>query len=144
MNLAMSSRLLDFTEHRNYADISLPNGRQALKYYQHFVWPYADVISSPPSILPYRIALLADELNSRAIIYSNPARILEQPAFQELQKIGTAAIPQLIRWLEFDPYVWLVALPQLTGEDPVSWQHVTDVAQMVGDWKAWAVSKGFA
>jgi hypothetical protein len=45
--------------------------------------------------------------------------IVEHPAFREIIRLGEAVVPLMLRDLEERPRLWVWALPEITGADPV-------------------------
>jgi hypothetical protein len=97
----------------------------------------------PDFAVQYRLLPLAQQLYFETLGISNPQRIIEHPAFLEIKRLGESAIPYLIRRLDDEPWVWLVALPALIGSSPVRPEHRGRTAEMLGDWKRWAAERGY-
>jgi hypothetical protein len=143
MSAVAESVPINIIQHREYTDVTLPNGEQARKYLASFVQQYLYTLEAPPFVMAYRLEALAQKLNSEGLAYSNPRRIIEHPAFLEIQRFGRSSIPYLLGWLERDPYVWLIVLPVLAGSSPVQPQHRGRTRDMVEDWKQWGVAQGY-
>src|SRR5437879_1800013 len=46
--------------------------------------------------------------------------MVNHPAFREILSMGQAVVPLMLRDLEERPRLWVWALPEITGVDPVS------------------------
>lgn len=64
------------------------------------------------------------------------------PAYQQIVGMGPAAVPLIIRELEYKPDHWFWALRAITGEDPVLPEHRGKVAEMARDWLDWTKGRG--
>src|SRR4051794_3184517 len=51
--------------------------------------------------------------------HSATSKLINHPAFQEIIRLGPAVVPFLLRDLEKQPRLWVWALPDITGVDPV-------------------------
>ena len=60
------------------------------------------------------------------------------PAYQEIIKMGTNALPLILRELERDPNHWFAALRAITGTDPVKPSERGDLTAMTKAWLRWA------
>jgi hypothetical protein len=134
---------LDIVEHRAYADLELPNGKSSENYRSIWEQRYAYTAQVPTFAVPFSLIRLAQTLNSEAVIFSNPDDVIEHPAFAEIKRLGAAAFPYLLKRMEHDPYVWLLAMPALAGESPVRPEHRGRTAEMVSDWKRWGIARKY-
>lgn len=69
---------------------------------------------------------------------SSSSKIIGHPAFREIVRMGQAVIPFLLRDLEQQPNLWVWALPEITGVDPVPVSDRGDIAKMTDAWLRWA------
>jgi hypothetical protein len=74
---------------------------------------------------------------------SDPQRIIEHPAFQEIIGLGEAVIPFLLRDLEKGPCLWVWALPRITGADPVPASDGGNIRKMAEAWVRWGRKHGY-
>ncbi len=66
-----------------------------------------------------RLRRLEAEWKAGTEFHSDPARIIGHPAFQQIIGLGAEVVPLLLRDLEKSPGLWVWALPEITGENPV-------------------------
>ncbi len=74
---------------------------------------------------------------------SSSSKIIGHPAFREMIRMGTAVVPFMVRDLEQQPRLWVWALPEITGEDPVPVADRGDIAKMTAAWLGWAKEHGY-
>src|SRR5437899_8101467 len=60
--------------------------------------------------------------------------IVEHPAFREIISMGEPVVPFLLRDLAERPRLWVWALPEITGEDPVPPGEGGNIARMSEAW----------
>ena len=75
--------------------------------------------------------------------HSNPELVTQHPAFQEIVRMGDAAVPSILRRLEERPRVLVWALPLITGEDPVPRKDAGKIAKMCETWVRWGRERGY-
>src|ERR1700722_18389881 len=69
--------------------------------------------------------------------------IVENWAFQEIVRLGDAVVPLMLRDLEERPRLWVWALPEITGADPVPPGEGGNIAKMSEAWLQWGKMKGY-
>src|SRR5262245_22154708 len=74
---------------------------------------------------------------------SSYTAIVEHPAFQEIIGIGEAVVPLMLRDLEERPRLWVWALPEITGADPVPAAEGGNIAQMSEARLRWGRANGY-
>jgi hypothetical protein len=74
--------------------------------------------------------------------HSSTTKLVNHPAFQEILRLGPAVIPLMLRDLEQRPRLWVWALPDLTGVDPVPPSDRGNIARMSEAWLRWAHANG--
>lgn len=74
---------------------------------------------------------------------SSSSKIIGHPAFRDIIHMGQAVIPFMLRDLEQQPRLWVWALPEITGADPVPVADRGDIAKMTEAWLRWAKEHGF-
>jgi hypothetical protein len=72
---------------------------------------------------------------------SSPPKIIGHPAFQAIIALGPAVVPLMLRDLERQPHLWVWALPEITGENPVP-EGVGNVTEMSRAWVQWGRERG--
>jgi hypothetical protein len=65
-----------------------------------------------------------------------------RPSYPRIIGLGPSALPLILESLEEQPQHWFWALQAVTGENPVTPEHVGLMAEMTGDWLKWARSSG--
>lgn len=75
--------------------------------------------------------------------HSNPEKIIGHPAFQEIISMGEAVVPLMLRDLEQQPRLWVWALPEITGANPVREEDAGNITKMSEAWLEWARRNGY-
>jgi hypothetical protein len=75
--------------------------------------------------------------------HSNPDKIISHPAFQEIIHMGQVVVPLMLRDLEARPRLWVWALPEITGADPVPEEDAGNIARMSEAWLEWGRRNGY-
>jgi len=63
--------------------------------------------------------------------------------FRRIVDMGDEAIPFLLEEIASRPSLILMALHEITGDDPIAPDHRGRVAAMVEDWLKWGTDRGF-
>lgn len=74
---------------------------------------------------------------------SSSSKIIGHPAFRDIIRMGQAVVPFMLRDLEQQPRLWVWALPEITGDDPVPVADRGDIVQMTVAWLRWAEEHGY-
>ncbi len=69
--------------------------------------------------------------------------IVAHPAFREIIALGKAVVPYLLADLEDRPRLWVWALPEITGTDPVPPADGGNMARMSAAWLHWGKANGY-
>ncbi len=69
--------------------------------------------------------------------------IVNHPAFREIVSLGDAVVPLMLRDLKERPRLWVWALPEITGADPVPPGDGGKVAKMAEVWLRWGREHGY-
>src|SRR4029453_13734865 len=64
--------------------------------------------------------------------------IVNHPAFRQIVGLGEPVVPFLLRALERAPGLWVWALPEITGANPVPAADRGNLARMSETWLRWA------
>lgn len=75
---------------------------------------------------------------------SSTAQMSQHPAYQEIISMGTKVVPLLLRELKHNPIYWLLALSEITGENPIKPEQRGRVKQMAEAWIEWGKNQGYA
>jgi hypothetical protein len=89
-----------------------------------------------------RFRRLAAIWDAETLVLSNPNLITNHWAFQEIIRMGPDVVPLLLRDLEQGPHLWVWALPEITGEDPVPPSDAGNIRKMSEAWVRWGRQKG--
>ena len=73
---------------------------------------------------------------------SDANRIIGHPAFREIISLGDEVVPLLLRDLESSPGLWVWALPEITGENPVPIPDRGNIRKMSEARVNWGRQKG--
>lgn len=74
---------------------------------------------------------------------SSATKIMEHPAFREIVGMGASVVPLMLRDLEKRPSLWVWALPDITGIDPVPEKDRGYIAKMTEAWLRWGREQGY-
>ena len=74
---------------------------------------------------------------------SSPTVLCSHPAFQEIIGLGEAVVLLMLRDLEERPRLWVWALPQITGENPVPASDRENFRKMSEAWLRWGKENGY-
>lgn len=105
--------------------------------------PITQLPATPPTIaVEARFRLLEATWTAETGYLSSFTDIVEHPAFQEIIRLGEAVVPLMLRDLEAKPRLWVWALPEITGADPVPPGEGGNIAKMSEAWLRWGRAKG--
>lgn len=104
-------------------------------------------IQSPPrspvtESLETRFRKLEAKWKADTQFLSDAGRIIGHPAFQEIINLGDEVVPLLLRDLESSPSLWVWALPEITGNNPVAASDQGNIRKMTEAWLTWGRQKG--
>jgi hypothetical protein len=74
---------------------------------------------------------------------SSYTAIVGHPAFREIVSMGNAVVPFMLRDLEQEPRLWVWALAEITGADPVPTCDAGKIAKMREAWLRWGREHGY-
>jgi hypothetical protein len=74
---------------------------------------------------------------------SSPNVLCGHPAFQEIIGLGAAVVPLMLRDLAERPRLWVWALPQITGANPVPPSDRGNIHKMTEAWLRWGKENGY-
>jgi len=74
--------------------------------------------------------------------FSSPSLLCDHPAFQEILSLGKGVVPLMLRDLEERPRLWVYALPQITGLNPVPEADRGNIRKMTEAWLRWSKESG--
>jgi hypothetical protein len=63
--------------------------------------------------------------------------IVEHPAFQAIIRMREVVVPLMLRDLQQRSQLWVWALPEITGANPVESSDAGDIAKMSEAWLNW-------
>lgn len=98
-------------------------------------------VPSPEAVEQRFRRLEADWLADTAVLSSYP-QIVRHPAYREIISLGVAVVPLMLRDLQERPRLWVWALPEITGEDPVPPEDAGNITRMSEAWLRWGREKG--
>lgn len=75
--------------------------------------------------------------------HSSTTKLVTHPAFQEIIRLGPAVVPLMLQDLAKRPRLWVWALPDITGADPVPAGDRGDIARMSEAWLRWGRDNGY-
>ncbi|MCY4473975.1 MAG: hypothetical protein OXC83_00885 [Chloroflexi bacterium] len=74
---------------------------------------------------------------------SSPTMIAEHWAYKGVVKMGSDAIPWILRDLQGAPALWFMALREITGELPIRSEDRGNIEAMRAAWLDWGVRNEF-
>ncbi len=86
---------------------------------------------------------LASQWQSDVEGMSSTAQMSQHPAYQEIIGMGTKVVPLLLRELKQNPLYWLLALSEITGENPIKPEQRGRVKQMAEAWIEWGKNQDY-
>jgi hypothetical protein len=106
--------------------------------------PVSNAPESPPAeSVEQRFRRLEAIWEADTLVLSDPVRITEHWAFQDILRMGEAVVPLMLRDLEREPHLWVWALPRITGASPVAPEERGNIRKMSEAWLRWAKEKGY-
>ena len=87
---------------------------------------------------------LAAQWEEDTIHLSNPTQMARHPAYQEIIRMGAAAVPLLLERLQERGGQWPMALRKITGIDPVPPPARGKVDRVKSAWLEWGARNGYA
>jgi hypothetical protein len=95
----------------------------------------------PPETVEQRFRRLEATWTAATCVLSDDAAIVGHPAFREIVSLGDAVIPLVLRDLEQRPRLWVWALAEITGENPVPAGDRGNITRMTEAWLNWGRAK---
>ena len=74
---------------------------------------------------------------------SSISKMCSHPAYLRIIGMGKKVLPFILRELEREPHHWFIALEAITGDNPISQEHIGNVREMTEDWLIWAKGVGY-
>jgi hypothetical protein len=74
---------------------------------------------------------------------SSYTKRFHHPAFQEIIRLGEPVVPLMLHDLEQQPGLWVWALPEITGANPVADEDAGKIARMSEAWVRWGRESGY-
>jgi hypothetical protein len=98
--------------------------------------------ASPEPAVAEKFHDLARRWKQETRFCSSRNQMVNHPAYQEIIRLGNAAVPFLIEDLRAEPHYWFPALQAITGDDPVAPEDRGSVRKMAAAWLDWAGARG--
>jgi hypothetical protein len=100
--------------------------------------PKAQTPATPPAeTIEERFRRLEAIWTAETGYLSSYTDIVEHPAFREIIRLGSGVVPLMLRDLEERPRLWVWALPEITGTNPVPPEVGGNIAKMSEAWLRW-------
>ncbi len=103
---------------------------------------YIDDISDR-DLLQKKFHNLASQWIKEIADISSTVEMAKHPIYQEIINMGKPVIPFMLEDLSQNPLYWLMALRQITQENPVQPRHKGKIKQMAEDWLNWGRKNGY-
>jgi YHS domain-containing protein len=85
----------------------------------------------------------ADKLEKETEFFSSIEEVLENENYKEIIKLGLFYICEILDRLQDKPnIIWVNALMEITGEDPVIDDTENDIEKIINAWVIWGLEKG--
>lgn len=97
---------------------------------------------STSEAIEQRLRQLETQWKSDTAFLSDANKIVSHPAFRSIVALGEEVVPALLRDLQSQPSLWVWALPEITGENPVAPADGGNIRKMTAAWLAWGRAKG--
>lgn len=75
---------------------------------------------------------------------SSVSRMIVDPSYHEIIRMGDVATPLLLAELEHEPDHWFAALEAITGANPVSKDAAGNIDKMANAWLRWGKREGYS
>jgi len=98
---------------------------------------------APSASVEFEFIVCAEAWKHDTRHMSSITKIVSHPAYQEIIKMGEAAIPLILRELAEKPDHWFPALRNITGHDPVPKSSQGRLKEMTESWLAWGRKQGY-
>lgn len=96
-----------------------------------------------PETLEQRFRRLEAQWVAETGHLSSHTTVVGHPAFREIVNMGEAVIPLMHRDLKQRPGLWVWALRDITGENPVSPTDAGRITSMSEAWLRWGRERGY-
>src|SRR5437660_1469861 len=103
---------------------------------------HAPARPAPPETVEQRLRQLEVQWKADTEFLSDTGKIMSHPSFQAIIALGPPVVPLLLKDLETKPSLWVWALPDITGENPVPENDGGNIRKMADAWLWWGREKG--
>src|SRR5437588_9911660 len=90
-----------------------------------------------------RFQELVETWRNETGMLSSITKMIEHPAYQEIIRMGEAAVPHILVELRDRPDHWFTALEQIVRRDPVPHSDRYDPKKARDAWLSWGKAKGY-
>jgi hypothetical protein len=106
--------------------------------------PLQNAPAAPPAeTVEQRFRRLEAAWLADTYVLSSYSKIVTHPAFREIVSLGDAVVPLMLRDLAERPRLWVWALPEITGAEPVPPEDAGNITRMSEAWLRWGREKGY-
>ncbi len=105
--------------------------------------PVRPTSETPPETIEERFHRLAAAWHRDTDFLSSMDAAESHPAYQEIIRLGPAAVPLLLRDLAENHTHWFGALEAITGVRPAPASAAGDIPRMAEAWLRWAQDNGY-
>jgi hypothetical protein len=99
--------------------------------------------AEPTDTVEKRFRQLQADWEKETAYLSSYSDIVAHPAFREIVRMGDLVVPLMLRDLEERPRLWVWALPEITGVNPVPPADAGKIAKMSEAWLNWGKARGY-
>jgi adenine-specific DNA-methyltransferase len=108
---------------------------------------YKTLVAARPELdlasIPETFTRLARQCRRETAVLSNPRQIAAHPAYQQIIRLGTAAIPFIMEAMKIDGALWLQAMSAISGDKPNGLRRSDDIASAIEQWSVLARGRGW-
>ena len=97
---------------------------------------------SPAESVEQKLRRLEAQWKADTRFLSDANQIIDHPAFQEIVALGKDVLPFLLKDLEGQASLWVWALPEIAGENPVPASDAGNIRKMSDAWLKWGRAQG--
>lgn len=124
---------------RELGGVTTVNAHARQAHYELFG---SHAVSVRRTMLEEHLSRLHRQWNADTRHLSSLAAKKAHPAYSTIVALGEEAIPPILEALEERPDLLVMALHDITGEDPVAPEHHGRLPQIVEDWLRWGTEHG--
>lgn len=76
-------------------------------------------------------------------MHSNSQIMRESKFYKQIVDLGVEAVVPILKMIKKEPTMLVWALFDITGENPIKYEHRGNIKEMTKDWLAWGLRNGY-